>query len=51
MVEDIVAVLMSCCIARAGGISPEEDVIVCERPDGGAPKMLEKAASRWLLGA
>lgn len=50
MVEDIVEVLPSCCMGRDEGMSPEEDVMVCERPGGGAaPKMLEKAASRWLL--
>lgn len=33
---------------REGGWT---DVMVCDRPGGGAaPKMLEKAASRWKLG-
>ena len=33
---------------RSGGIGPVCELIVCERPGGGAaPKMDEKAASRW----
>lgn len=52
MVEDMVDVLLSCCKGRGEGVSPDEDVIVWERPGGGAaPKILENAASRWLLGA
>jgi hypothetical protein len=50
MLEDMVAVRPSCGIERAACISAEDEVIVCERPGGGAaPKMLEKAASRWLF--
>jgi hypothetical protein len=31
-----------------GGGMPDDEVMVCDLPGGGAaPKMLEKAASRW----
>ena len=37
-----------CGIIWGGGMLPEADVMVVERPGGGAePKILEKAASRW----
>lgn len=45
--DDIVWVLPSCCGAAIGD---DVEVMVAVRPGGGAePKMLEKAASRWLL--
>lgn len=44
--DDMVCV-RSLCIRDGGGT---EEVMVCDRPGGGAaPKMLEKAASRWKL--
>ena len=48
IVEDMVCVRdESCCIIWGGRT---EEVIVWDRPGGGAaPKMLEKAASRWKL--
>jgi hypothetical protein len=46
MVDDMVCVRPSDIIEGGG----TDDVIVCDRPGGGAaPKMLEKAASRWKL--
>jgi len=50
-VDDMVCVRPSDIIEEDGGT--DEEVMVCDRPGGGAaPKMLEKAASRWkLLGA
>lgn len=47
VLEPIVRVLPSEGIIGGGAMSPEDEVIVWERPGGGAaPKMLEKAASR-----
>lgn len=43
-VEDMVCVLPSGGIIWGGGTF---EVMVCDRPGGAAPKMLEKAASRW----
>lgn len=42
-VEDMVCVRPSEGIMGGGTF----EVMVCDRPGGAAPKMLEKAASRW----
>ena len=44
-VADDMVWVRPCCIISAGWML---EVMVCDRPGGGAaPKMLEKAASRW----
>jgi hypothetical protein len=45
LVEDMVFVRPSGCIICGGGA--DDDVMVCDLPEGGPPKILEKAASRW----
>lgn len=46
LVVDIVCVRPSCCWTTRGG-GTEDEVMVWDRPEGGPPNMLEKAASRW----
>jgi hypothetical protein len=50
--DDMVCVRPSCAVIGGEDMPPlEVEDMVVDRPGGGAdPKMLEKAASRWLFG-